>query len=82
MKNFLDLLATEFTLEVCVNGQICNMGLQDCLIFDATDTVTIDQIEILPKYSYLSINDKLVIDEPFYHWYHRITSQGWLLTPQ
>jgi hypothetical protein len=24
---------------------------------------------------------KLTINEPFYHWWHRATGQGWLLTP-
>jgi len=81
MKNFLDLLATELTLDVCVNGQSYAMGLHDCLTFDVTDNVTVDGIEILPKYSYLVTNDKLIIDQPFYCWYHRVSAQGWLLTP-
>ena len=81
MKNFLDLLATELTLDVCVNGQSCTMGLHDCLTFDATDTVTVDDIEILPEYSYLAINGKLVVDQSFYRWYHQVSGQGWLLTP-
>ena len=81
MKNFSDLLATEFTLDVCTNGQSRTLGLHDCLIVDATDTVTVDGIEILPKYSYLAINGKLVIDQPFYCWYHLVSAQGWLLTP-
>jgi hypothetical protein len=82
MKNFLDLLATELTLNVCVNGQSRVAGLHDCLTFDATDTVTVDGIEILPTYSYLATNGKLVIDEPFYCWYHRVSGQGWLLVPR
>jgi len=81
MKNFLDLLATELTLTVSVNGRNHIQGLYDCLTFDATDTVTVDGIEILPKYSHLVTNGKLVVDKPFYNWYHRISGQGWLLTP-
>ena len=81
MKNFLDLLATELTLDVCVNGQRRVAGLHDCLTFDAIDSVTVDDIEILPKYSYLSSDGKLVIDQPFYCWYHQVSAQGWLLTP-
>jgi hypothetical protein len=81
MKNFLDLLATELTLNVCVNGQSRAVGLHDCLTFDATDSVAVDDIEILPKYSYLSNEGKLVIDQPFYCWYHQVSGQGWLLTP-
>ena len=81
MKNFLDLLATELTLDVCVNGQSRVAGLHDCLTFDAIDSVTVDDIEILPKYSYLSSDGKLVIDQPFYCWYHQVSAQGWLLTP-
>ena len=81
MKNFLDLLATELTLDVCVNGQSRVAGLHDCLTFDAIDSVTVDDIEILPKYSYLAINGQLIINEPFYCWYHQVSAQGWLLTP-
>jgi len=81
MKNFLDLLATEFTLNVCVNGHSCDIGLHDHFTLNATDTVTVDGIEILPKYSYLVVNNKLVVDEPFYCWYHRLSKQGWLLIP-
>jgi len=82
MKNFLDLLATELTLNVCVNGQSRAVELHDWLSLDATDTVTVDGIEILPTYSYLATNGKLVIDEPFYRWYHRVSGQGWLLVPR
>jgi hypothetical protein len=81
MKNFLDLLATELTLDVCINGQSRAVGLHDCLTFNATDSVAVDGIEILPKYSYLSNNGKLIVDQPFYRWYHQVSAQGWLLTP-
>ena len=81
MKNFLDLLATELKLNVCVNGQSRVVDLHECLTLDATDTVTVDGIEILPKYSYLATTGKLVIEQPFYCWYHQVSAQGWLLTP-
>jgi len=81
MKNFLDLLATELTLNVCINGQSRAAGLHDCLTFDAIDSVAVDGIEILPRYSYLGTDGKLVIDQPFYRWYHQVSGQGWLLTP-
>ena len=81
MKNFLDLLATELTLNVCINDQSRTVGLHDFLTFDETDSVAVDGIEILPRYSYLAINGQLIINEPFYCWHHRVSAQGWLLTP-
>jgi hypothetical protein len=81
MKNFLELLATDLHLEVVVNNQIRQVGLHDILIFDLKDTVVIDSIEILPKYSYLGNNGVLEINTPFYQWLHHVTAQGWLLTP-
>ena len=81
MKNFLDLLATELTLDVCINDQSRTVGLHDFLTFDETDSVAVDGIEILPRYSYLAINGQLIINEPFYCWHHRVSAQGWLLTP-
>ena len=82
MKNFSELLATDLCLDVVVNGAQLSAGLHDCLSFNATDTVTIDGIEVLPKYSYLVDNGVLTIPEPFYRWYHRVSGQGWLLEPQ
>lgn len=81
MKNFLELLATDLKLTVVVNGTATTVDLHDCLMFDADDTVTVDSIDVLPKYSYLAINGQLIIDEPFYCWHHRVSAQGWLLTP-
>ena len=81
MKNFSELLATELKLTVVVNGQTVDANLHDSLIFDADDTVTVDGIDILPRYQYLAINSKFAINEPFYRWYHRVSDQGWLLTP-
>lgn len=82
MKNFSELLATDFSLGIIINGQPSTANLDDTLMFHATDTVSIDGIEILPKYSYLTNNGVLTISEPFYHWLHRVTGQGWLLMPQ
>ena len=81
MKNFSELLATELTLNIVVNGHLQINGLHDHLTFNSTDTVIIDNIEILPKYVHLSINGALTITEPFYCWYHQVSGQGWLLTP-
>jgi hypothetical protein len=81
MKNFSELLATDFQLTVVVNGKTTAVNLHDMLIFDADDTVTVDDVDILPKYLYLASNGKLTISEPFYRWYHRVSDQGWLLTP-
>jgi hypothetical protein len=82
MKNFSDLLATELYLVVSINKTVYSVGWDMPLEFDATDTVTVDGVEILPKYQYLAVNGRLTISEPFYRWYHRVSGQGWLLTPQ
>ena len=82
MKNFLDLLATELHLEVSINNTVYSVGWAMPLEFSANDSVTVDGIEILPKYQHLAVNGKLTITEPFYRWYHRVSGQGWLLTPQ
>ena len=81
MKNFSELLATKLELHVVVNGAQSCAGLHDRLVFDGNDTVTIDGIEVLPKYHYLVENNQLTISEPFYCWYHQVSGQGWLLTP-
>ena len=81
MKNFSELLATELTLDVVVNGVKTQARLHDHMIFDTNDTVTIDGVEVLPRYRYLTVNGKLTIAEPFYNWYHRVSAQGWLLIP-
>ena len=81
MNNFSELLATELKLNVVVNGKATDANLHDNLIFDAHDTVTVDGVEILPRYHYLISNGNLTITEPFYNWYHRVSGQGWLLTP-
>lgn len=82
MKNFLDLLATELRLDISVDNSTRSAGLHDHLIFDSSSTVTVDGIEILPKYNYMAVNGTLKISEPFYQWYHRVSGQGWLLEPQ
>jgi hypothetical protein len=82
MKNFLDLLDTELQLDVVINGKHSCAGLRDQLVFDAGDVVSVDSIEILPRYQYLTENSVLTISEPFYCWYHRVSGQGWLLKPQ
>ena len=81
MKNYLDQLATELYLRIVVNGAVQYAGLHDSLMFNADANVIIDDIEILPKYKNHATNDVLSINEPFYCWYHRISGQGWLLTP-
>ena len=81
MKNFSELLATDLKLNVVVNGQAVDASLHDPLIFDVHDTVTVDGVDVLPKYLHLATNGKFAINEPFYHWYHRVSAQGWLLTP-
>jgi hypothetical protein len=82
MKNFLDLLDTEQHLTVSINNTVATCGLHDHLVFNVNDAVTVDSIEILPKYQYLTIDGKLTISEPFYRWYHQVSGQGWLLEPQ
>lgn len=81
MKTFSDLLDTELWLEVVCNGNLVRLPLHDALEFSADSTVTIDGIEVLPKYRHLANDRVLAINEPFYQWLHRITGQGWLLKP-
>jgi len=81
MKNFSELLATELHLNVSVNGKLSTAGLLHTLEFNADSTVSVDDIEVLPKYRHLSVDGLLTISEPFYCWYHRASGQGWLLTP-
>jgi hypothetical protein len=81
MKNFLDLLDTKLHLDVVINGDCRCVRLHDELLFDANASVSIDGIEILPRYQHLAENSVLTIAEPFYCWYHRVSGQGWLLTP-
>jgi len=82
MKNFSDLLATELRLAVSINNTVYSVGWAMPLEFSANDSVTVDGIEILPKYQHLAVNGKLTITEPFYRWYHEVSGQGWLLKPQ
>ena len=81
MKNFSELLATELHLAVTVNQQSYNAGLYDILEFNVNDTVSIDGIEILPRYMYLANDGILKITQPFYQWLHHASAQGWLLEP-
>lgn len=82
MKTFSDLLATDHFLSVTINQQHHSLGLHDHLDFDASDQVTVDGIEVLPRYQYLAVNGRLTILVPFYQWYHEVSGQGWLLKPQ
>lgn len=82
MKNFLDLQATEFKLTVTIDGQSVHRSLLEPLTFDSHQTVSVDGIEVLPKYLHLAQDQKLTINEPFYRWYHCVSGQGWLLKPQ
>ena len=82
MKNFSDLSATELHLAVSINNTTYSVGWAMPLEFSTNDQVTVDGEEILPKYRHLAVNGKLTIPEPFYRWYHRVSGQGWLLTPQ
>ena len=82
MKNFSDLLATELHLVVSVNNTTYSVGWGMPLEFNANDHVIVDGIEILPRYQYLAVDGKLTTSVPFYQWYHKVSGQGWLLTPQ
>jgi hypothetical protein len=81
MKNYSELLATNQTLSVVVNGTVLSAGLHDLLVFKEADTVVIDGIDVLPRYQYLAENNTLTIPKPFYQWYHDVAGQGWLLNP-
>ena len=81
MKNFLDLLATEQHLDVVINGHASRAELHAPLTFEQHDVVTVDGIEVLPRYQHMAKNGVLHIDQPFYCWYHTVSGQGWLLQP-
>lgn len=81
MKNFFELLVTDYYLDININGSNIRAGIKDRLEFNIHDTVTIDGYEILPRYQYLATDGVLKIDEPFYCWHHRVSGQGWLLSP-
>ena len=82
MKNFSDLLATDLNLDVCVNDTTVKLLLKSMLTFNVDDRVTVDGIEVLPKYAHLAQHGQLKIVVPFYQWYHQASEQGWLLKPQ
>ena len=82
MKNFSDLLATELHLDVVINGHASVAGLRDHLTFDQNDTVTVDGIDVLPRYRHMAVAGVLQINQAFYCWYHTVSGQGWLLEPQ
>jgi len=81
MKNFLQLLDTKMSLIVIEDHKQLIVGLHDHLQFDADHVVTVDGIDVLPRYRYLAQNGVLTISQPFYHWYHQAAGHGWLLTP-
>ena len=106
LSNYVGL-STPITLEYCVGlldnidiviklyNKEYNLSVETAVIID---TITIDNINIVPKFDYLAtyLNDhsnnnptsylgfngtwQLNIDQPFYHWLHKHTGQGWLLT--
>lgn len=76
------MLATEPQLTVVVNGEQRCADLRENFEFNAGDLVTVDDYEVLPKYSYMAENGVLRITEPFYVWLHKASGQGWLLMPQ
>jgi hypothetical protein len=81
MKTFSELLDTKLELTVVVNGVSHRAALHEVLVFDENSTVTVDGIEVLPKYRYLANNGALTVAKPFYQWYHDVSGQGWLLNP-
>jgi hypothetical protein len=77
MKNFLDLLVTDLKLHVVVNGNQYESDLHTPLTFNADDLVSVDGIEVLPRYRCLTGGSTLQISEPFYQWYHKhLTRDG------
>jgi hypothetical protein len=82
MTNFSDLLATDLKLHVVVNGNQYESDLHSPLTFNVDDLLRVDGIEVLPRYRHLANDNTLQISEPFFQWYHKVSEQGWLLTPQ
>ena len=71
MKNFSELLDTKFYLQVDYNGQRRDVPLLRTFRFPADAEVSIDGIEVLPRFWHLSQDGFLVINEPFYQWLHK-----------
>jgi len=89
MKNFLDLLATDLTIDIVVvaNDQIDQYSvplLEPIKIAVAGNLteLTIDGFDAIPFAWHQDNVWHFEIDQPFYQWRHQITGQGWLLRPQ
>lgn len=91
MKNFCEATVTknQLMLEIrasaacTINGQetdYCKLALKSKIVISANPStvVTVDGIEILPKYQHLTDNGLLIIDN-FYPWLHTVSGQGWIV---
>lgn len=88
MKNFLDLLAIEepylhIIIESIDKTTEIRWPLLQNLDLSHRDvrSVKVDGMEII-DFGYMKDGTwNMCLDEPFYHWRHRVTGQGWLLEP-
>lgn len=81
MKNFSELLATDFTLEIKTNGETIEHPLLDPVrieIDGGYELTTVDDFEI-KDWMGEEIDGVWVFRcDNFYQWKHHITGQGWL----
>lgn len=88
MKNFCDLLATDYWLDVVISGTQGTVFLRWPLLTNLDISVSeprsilVDGMEVIDFGCVDQGMWRLTLDEPFYRWRHRVTGQGWLFKPQ
>jgi hypothetical protein len=74
---------------ISINGQLCSQSWVplksdiNIVLVDAwIEKLVIDQIDVTDYIAVQTQRDHAVlIPGPFYHWYHEVSGQGWLLSP-
>ena len=89
MKNFSELLDTDFVIEIqtVVDGVIVKNTVPllkpiKLEILGSLTSIKIDSFDVMPYVWHQNSIWYFEIDQPFYQWRHTITGQGWLLKPQ
>lgn len=81
MKTFSELLATDFHLEIVIDGEKSIQPLLDPVditIIGGYKTVIIDDFEIKDWMGEIIDGGWKFHCDNFYQWKHKITNQGWL----
>lgn len=89
MKNFSELLDTDFAIEIqtVVDGVIVKNTVPllkpiKLEIPGSLTSIKIDSFDVMPYVWHQNSIWYFEIYQPFYQWRHTITGQGWLLKPQ